>query len=80
MAIVRDIATTLGGLGNGLMDWLQPKVVDIGGLGDFIFFRAVFRFLSSRIEDFGFDVMGRVMGFVGFLALIVLTLWIFFQG
>lgn len=80
MSIAKEIARLVGGLGDGLMEWLRPKVLDIGGLGDFFFFRAILRFLRERINEFGFDLMERMMSFVGFLALALLTLYIFVQG
>lgn len=80
MLIAKEIATVLGWLSRGPTDWLRLKVLDIGGLGDFIFFRQILSFLRSRINDFGFDLMGRMMSILGVVALTVMTLYILIQG
>ena len=81
MGITREIAALWEGLSQGLLGWMTPSAqLNIGGLGDFLFFRAILDFLERRINEFGFDLMARVMSFVGFLALMVLTIWILIQG
>jgi len=59
------------------MSWLAPR---IQSAGDFIFFKSILGYLRHQIEAFGIELMGRVMAWVGAIALTVLTLWIFLQG
>ena len=61
-----------------MTEWLAPRVA--GSIGDLIFFRQILSFLRDRIHDFGIDLLGRVMVWVGGAALTVLTLWILIQG
>lgn len=44
------------------------------------FFREVYGFLGSEIDEFRENVLGRVMAWVGTMALILMTLWIMIQG
>ena len=60
-----------------MMDWIAPRTQSIGEL---VFFRQILGFLRDRIHDFGIDLLGRVMVWVGGAALTVLTLWILIQG
>ena len=59
------------------LDWLRPKVQSVG---DFIFFRLILDYLEQQIREFGIDLMGRSMQWVGGIALTLLTLWIIIQG
>lgn len=61
----------------GHLDWLHPKVQSAG---DFVFFRLILDYLEKQIRDFGIDLMGRSMQWVGGIALTLLTLWIIIQG
>lgn len=79
MRFANTLSTLADGLA-GFSDWANPKIIDVGGLGDFLFFRAILRFLSERINEFGLDLMARVMSFIGLLALVVLTLYVLIQG
>lgn len=79
MTNAKEIAMVLDGVARGLLGRLQ-SALDIGGLGDFFFFRAILRFLRERINEFGFDLMERMMAFIGFMALSVLSIWVFWQG
>ena len=66
------------GLSSKLIEnWLQPKAQS---LGDFVFFRLILDYLRKEIRDFGIDLMGNAMQWVGGIALTLLTLWIFIQG
>lgn len=80
MSINTGVLDMAGSFIAGLVQWVRPKIIDIGGLGDFLFFRAILDFLRRRINEFGFDVMERVMSFIGLLALVVLTIYILIQG
>ena len=76
MAMFEQSAAMLGSWLGGF----SPKASTIGNLGDFFFFRYILGYLSEKIHDLGFDMLVRVSQFAGYLALIVLTLYIFFQG
>ena len=76
MAMFEQSAAMLGSWLGGF----SPKASTIGNLGDFFFFRYILGYLSDKIHDLGFDMLVRVSQFAGYLALIVLTLYIFFQG
>lgn len=67
-------------LGQGLSDWLQPKIALIDDFGDYVFFRYVLDRLAHDIQVFGDGVIGRVMELVQLVALTLLTLWVFVQG
>lgn len=65
--------------GRALMDGLA----DVGPLSDasnLSFFREVYAFLGSEIDEFRENVLGRVMAWVGTMALTMMTLWIMIQG
>lgn len=51
-----------------------------GSIGDYIFFQIIYRYLTERINEFGLDVMGRLMSFAGGVALVLMTLWLLLQG
>lgn len=50
------------------------------GIGDYVFFQIIYRYLTARIEEFGLDVMGRTMAFAGGVALVLMTIWLMLQG
>ena len=60
----------------GISNWWQQVATP----SDFFFFRLILGFLRDRIQDFGVELMGRVMSFVGMIALTVLTIWVLVQG
>lgn len=67
-----------GWLGGGSwMDWLHLHVQSIG---DFVFFRLILTYLREQVRDFGIELMGNAMQWVGGIALTLLTLWILIQG
>ena len=47
---------------------------------NFVFFDHVLQYLREQVQQFGIDLLGRVMGWVGAAALTLLTLWILIQG
>ena len=59
------------------MQWLVPQVQS---LGDLIFFKSILGYLRHEIQTFGIDMLGRMMTWVGLIALTLLTLWILVQG
>lgn len=63
---------------SSLMDWLSPSAG--AGLGDYMGFRLINTYLTSRIGDFGLALMGRMMKFVAGIGISVVTLWVLIQG
>lgn len=59
------------------MNWLGGQVQS---LGDFVFFALILGYLREEIEAFGIEMLGRVMQWVGSLALTLMILWILIQG
>lgn len=57
--------------------WLAPKVQSAG---DFVFFRLILSYLRDEIHEFGIELLGRMMAWIGMAALTMLTLWILVQG
>lgn len=70
----------LGGLGEGLLAWLSPNAALIPDYGEFIFFKLVLERLQHDINVFGDRVLGRMMTFVQFVAISLLSIWVFWQG
>lgn len=64
-------------IGGGAMRWLGGQVQSVG---DFLFFRTILSYLRSEIEAFGIAMLGRVMQWVGGIALTLMILWILVQG
>lgn len=61
----------------------QGDFARVGPLSDasnLYFFREVYGFLGSEIDEFRENVLGRVMAWVGTMVLILMTLWIMIQG
>jgi type IV secretion system protein VirB6 len=56
---------------------LMSSVVDITNL---IFFQRINAFLNEEIEEFGINLLGRTMAWVGSVALLLMTIWIMIQG
>ncbi|MEI2457485.1 type IV secretion system protein [Lysobacter firmicutimachus] len=63
---------------SSLVDWLSPS--GGAGIGDYMGFRLINTYLTSRIGDFGLAMMGRMMKFVAGIAVSVVTLWVLSQG
>ncbi|GEM_PF-98346 len=62
-----------------LLRW-HPGTLRVQSLGDFVYFRIVYDYLSSEVQRFGLEMMGRLMGWAGSVALILMTLWLLLQG
>lgn len=62
-----------------LADWLLPSAQS-DDPGNFVYFRAIYDFLHSEIDEFAIDLLGRTMTWVGAAALTLLTLWILIRG
>ncbi|WP_312318955.1 type IV secretion system protein [Stenotrophomonas sp.] len=66
-------------LSGGLQD-LLGLATRVQSIGDFVFFKLILDHLRERINDFGLDMMGRMMSWVGGIALVLMTLWVLIQG
>ncbi|WP_233614654.1 MULTISPECIES: type IV secretion system protein [unclassified Stenotrophomonas] len=49
-------------------------------VGDFVFFKLILEYLREEIANFGEGVLGRMMTWVGSIALVLMTLWVLIQG
>jgi type IV secretion system protein VirB6 len=78
--VVQGIESLSGLLGRGLWSWLQPKASMIDDFGDFVFFKFVLDRLEHDVAELGESIVGRMMTFVGMLAVSLLTIWILIQG
>ncbi|MGF6419530.1 type IV secretion system protein VirB6 [Stenotrophomonas sp. AN71] len=65
--------------GTNALDMLQNLHVS-SSVGDFVFFRLILDYLHKEIADFGVELLGRMMKWVGAIALTLMTLWVFIQG
>lgn len=52
----------------------------VSSVGDFIFYRQIMSYLTTRISDFETALLGRFTLWVSGVAMIVLTVWIMIQG
>jgi type IV secretion system protein VirB6 len=50
------------------------------GLGDFFYYALIYKFVQSEILRIGPEIMGRMMTFVGGISLVLMTVWILFNG
>ena len=48
--------------------------------GDLLFYALISDFIRNEIDNFGFQLLGRVSSLVGVAALSLLTVWVLFQG
>ena len=64
-------------------DGLQQLLHSVGrvqSIGDFVFFRLILDFLEERITEFGIELLGNTMAWVGGIALTIMTIWVLVQG
>lgn len=66
------------GNGGGLLDVLMKPLAQ--SIGDLAYFVLIYDFLHDQIQDFGLELMESASAIVGASALILMTIWIFFQG
>ncbi|MEV5121170.1 type IV secretion system protein [Stenotrophomonas indicatrix] len=59
---------------------LSRNAVRVQSIGDFVFFRSILSYLRKRIDDFGIELLGNMMAWVGGIALTLMTLWVLIQG
>jgi type IV secretion system protein VirB6 len=64
--------------GGQLLDALLRPLAQ--SIGDLAYFVLIYDFLHDEIQDFGLDLMASASAIVGASALILMTIWIFFQG
>lgn len=65
--------------GHEPLQWLQDLQAQ-ASVGDFFFFRLILDYLHKEIAEFGIKLLGRMMKWVGAIALILMTLWVLIQG
>lgn len=68
-----------GTFGRGALHMLQNLHV-ASSIGDFVFFRLILDYLHKEIAEYGVKLLGRMMGWVGAIALTLMTLWVLIQG
>lgn len=61
-----------------LLGLMQANLTD--SISQWFFFQEVFTFLDGEIDTFRRNVVGNLLEMVAAISLIVLTIWIFFQG
>jgi type IV secretion system protein VirB6 len=64
---------------NHLFDFARATP-DISGLVNLAFYQEINNFLRDELSEFQTNLVGRMMTFLGVIALAVLTIWIFYQG
>ena len=67
------------GFSYGFQD-LLGRFARVQSIGDFVFFRTILTYLRKQISDFGIELMGNMMTWVGGMALVLMTLWVLIQG
>jgi type IV secretion system protein VirB6 len=67
------------GFSDGFRD-LLGHAVRVQSIGDFAFFRFILTYLRERIDQFGIELLGDMMVWVGGIALTLMTLWVLIQG
>ncbi|MGO0999359.1 type IV secretion system protein [Lysobacter sp. CA196] len=76
--MIKGLNLTGGWLPNSSpLDWLN---LHVNSVGDFVFFRLILTYLRREIREFGLELMGNAMQWVGGIALTLMTLWILLQG
>ena len=65
---------------SGGLHELLSYAVRVQSIGDFVFFRSILSYLRKRIDDFGIELLGNMMAWVGGIALTLMTLWVLIQG
>ena len=59
---------------------MSLPLLEVPSIGEFSFYQLIYGFLRDEIRDFGLAMMGRMMAWIGGLALSLLTLWVLLQG
>lgn len=74
-----EILGGLPGIGDSLSWLVQPRA-QLTDLTNLVFFQEINSFLREEIDEFGINLLGRTMAWVGSIVLMLLTLWIMIQG
>ncbi len=72
------MASLLVSMGGDMLGALLHPLAQ--SIGDLAYFTLIYAFLRDQIQDFGLDLMQSAAGIVGASALVLMTIWIFFQG
>ncbi len=75
-----ELATGLLGSHGGLDTLKNLMSADLGDTANLIFFQRINAFLNREIAEFGVNLLGRTMAWVGSVALVLMTIWIMIQG
>jgi type IV secretion system protein VirB6 len=57
-----------------------PSMNASTGLGDFAYYVVIYKFAQGEIQDLGPAIMGRFMEMAMMLVLVLMTIWVFWQG
>lgn len=74
----RTMSDMMIGEGGELLGALMRPMVQ--SIGDLAYFVLIYDYLNNRIQNFGLNMMGSAMATAGGIALVLMTIWIFFQG
>lgn len=80
MAIDGGMDALLGFLQGEALAWLSGRAGLLSDASNLVFFQEINDFLRDEIDEFGVNLLGRVMAWVGSIALTLMTLWILIQG
>ena len=75
-----EIATELVSIGGSLDTLKNLMSVDLGDVTNLIFFQRINEFLNREIAEFGVNLLGRTMAWIGSVAITLMTIWIMIQG
>lgn len=76
--MINALAGWIMNAGGGMLDALLRPLAQ--SIGDLAYFVLIYDFLHDEIQDFGLQMMESASAIVGASALILMTIWIFFQG
>lgn len=79
MQSMLEIVTQLSGADNSLQT-LKELTSSALGSSNLLFFKLINDFLDAEIREFGINLLGRTMAWVGSVALTLMTIWIMIQG
>ena len=63
--------------------WAQAFPGDflrVDSLGSFLYYARIYKFMQDRIGEIGPAIMSRMMGVIGLVALVLMTVWILWHG
>lgn len=80
MAIDGAVDVLLSCLRGGGLAWLGGQAGLLSDASNLVFFQEINNFLKDEIDEFGVNLLGRMMAWVGSIALTLMTLWILIQG